>query len=182
MCLDVKQNVSEELYISVSDTEELGSLNHQSGKVTSLREAPLTGQPVWQMDEVQQQSSFTASLNSISTDEEEEEAENLRPGRDGGKSEGEKLKEEDVRTVGHDYECVTITASLADELDKADEDLVLSQSLNGSVPLGAQLELSVPRQNELFDPQALQTVVSGCEMPDQRTSLESSQVVKTEIG
>uniref|UniRef100_A0A3B5A1S3 Zinc finger protein 653 n=1 Tax=Stegastes partitus TaxID=144197 RepID=A0A3B5A1S3_9TELE len=61
------------------------------------------------------------------------------------------------------------------------EDSVLSQSLSGSVPLGAQPELSVPppmqvqEQSELFDPQTLQTVVTGCEMPDQRTALEGSQ-------
>uniref|UniRef100_A0A3B4YDY5 Zinc finger protein 653 n=1 Tax=Seriola lalandi dorsalis TaxID=1841481 RepID=A0A3B4YDY5_SERLL len=62
-----------------------------------------------------------------------------------------------------------------DKLEKTDEDSVLSQSLSGSVQLGAQSQLSVPppmhvqEQSELFDPQTLQTVVTSCEIPDQRT-------------
>uniref|UniRef100_A0A3Q0S2T0 Zinc finger protein 653 n=1 Tax=Amphilophus citrinellus TaxID=61819 RepID=A0A3Q0S2T0_AMPCI len=120
-------------------------------------------------------SSLTGAFHSVPADQ-GEETEDLREGKDGGEGEDE------VRTVRHDYECV-MTASLADELDKSDEDLVLSQSLSGSLRLGAQPELSVPppmeaqEQSELFEPQTLQTVVTSCEIPDQRTALEGSQLI-----
>ncbi|KAM6905392.1 zinc finger protein 653 [Xenentodon cancila] len=172
---DVEENVSEEEHAAVSQTEQAAALSHQCSLVESLRGAPLTGQPVWQMDMVQQQGSLTAALNSIPVDE--DQAEDLSPAKVGGGREGKKPKEEEIETVVHDYECVTITESLTDELEKADEDSVLSQSLDGSVPLSAQIEMSSPRQNELFDPHTLQTVVGGCELPEQRTALEGSQLI-----
>lgn len=115
---------------------------------------------------VQQQGSLTAALHSIP-------AGDLKQGEDGGEGVREQHGEEGLRTVGDGYEL----ASLADELEKTDEDSVLSQSLNDPVPLGAQHELFVPPpgqdETELLDPQ---TVVSSCEIPNQRTALEGSQV------
>ncbi|CAI5674331.1 unnamed protein product [Oreochromis niloticus] len=178
---DVGENVdvSEEHRETVSQVEEVVVPNPEASVVASSKDAPLTGQPMWEVEMVRQQGSLTAAFHSVPT-EEEEETEDLRQAKDGG--EEERLREEEVRTVTHDYECV-MTASLADELDKSDEDLVLSQSLSGSVRLGAQTELSVPptmqvqEQSELFEPQTLQTVVTGCEIPDQRTALEGSQLI-----
>lgn len=60
-------------------------------------------------------------------------------------------------TVPHGYQCVS--ASLEDKQESV---------LNGSVPPQMQNE------SELFDP--LQTVVTSCELPDQRTALEGPQV------
>lgn len=173
-------DVSEEHQEAVSQVEEVVVPTPEASVLASSKDAPLTGQPIWEVEMVRQQGSLTAAFHSVPT-EEEEETEDLRQGKDGG--EEERLTEEEVRTVRHDYECV-MTASLADELDKSDEDLVLSQSLSGSVRLSAQTELSVPptmqvqEQSELFEPQTLQTVVTGCEIPDQRTALEGSQVGK----
>ncbi|XP_063327325.1 zinc finger protein 653 [Pelmatolapia mariae] len=178
---DVGENVdvSEEHQETVSQVEEVVAPTPEASVVASSKGAPLTGQSIWEVEMVRQQGSLTAAFHSVPT-EEEEETEDLRQGKDGG--EEERLREEEVRTVRHDYECV-MTASLADDLDKSDEDLVLSQSLSGSVRLGAQTELSVPptmqvqEQSELFEPQTLQTVVTGCEIPDQRTALEGSQLI-----
>lgn len=175
-------DVSEVLHETVSQVEEALTPNHDPSIVGSSKDAALTEQPIWEVEMVQQQQQgpLTAAFHSVPA-EEEEEAEDLREGNEGG--EGERLREEEVRTVGHDFECV-MTASLADELDKSDEDLVLSQGLSGSVRLGAQPELSVPpplevqEQSDLFEPQTLQTVVTSCEIPDQRTALEGSQVGK----
>ncbi|XP_039901661.1 zinc finger protein 653 [Simochromis diagramma] len=172
-------DVSEEHQETVSQVEEVVVPTPEASVLASSKDAPLTGQPIWEVEMVRQQGSLTAAFHSVPT-EEEEETEDLRQGKDGG--EEERLTEEEVRTVRHDYECV-MTASLADELDKSDEDLVLSQSLSGSVRLSAQTELSVPptmqvqEQSELFEPQTLQTVVTGCEIPDQRTALEGSQLI-----
>ncbi|XP_030591385.1 zinc finger protein 653 [Archocentrus centrarchus] len=174
---DVGENVdvSEVLDETVSQVEEALTPNHEPSIVTSSKDASLTGQPIWEVEMVQQQGSLTGAFHSVPADQ-GEETEDLREGKDGGEG------EEEVRTVRHDYECV-MTASLADELDKSDEDLVLSQSLSGSLRLGAQPELSVPppmeaqEQSELFEPQTLQTVVTSCEIPDQRTALEGSQLI-----
>ncbi|XP_062294986.1 zinc finger protein 653 [Scomber scombrus] len=174
-------DVPEVQHTTMSPIEQAAALNHQPSIEASSKDVPLTGQPVWEMEMVmeQQQGSPEATFHSIDS---EEEAEDLRQGRDeeGGR---ESLGEEEIRTIPHGYECVTVTASLADKLDKTDEDPVLSQSLSDSVRLGAQAELSVPppmqvqEQGELFDPQTLQTVVASCEIPDQRTTLEGSQLI-----
>ncbi len=164
---DVEENVdvSEVQHTTMSPIEQAAALNHQPSIEASSKDVTLTGQPVWEMEMVmeRQQGSPAAVFHSIPS---EEEAEDLGRGRDGG--------EEEIRTIPHGYECVT--------MEKTDEDSVLSQSLSGSVRLEDQSELSVPppmqvqEQSELFDPQALQTVVTSCEIPDQRTTLEGSQV------
>lgn len=167
---------SEDKNTTMSPIEQSAALNHQPSIEASSKDVPLTGQPVWEMEMVmeRQQGSPAAPFHSVPSEEEAEEAEDLRQGSDGG--------EEEIRTMPHGYECVTVMGSLADKLEKTDEDSVLSGSLSGSVRLGAQAELSVPppiqveEQSELFDPHTLQTVVTSCEIPDQRTTLEGSQV------
>lgn len=181
--VDVEENVdvSEAQHTTMSLIEEAAALNHQPSIEASSKDVPLIGQPVWEMEMVmeRQQGSPTAAFHSIPS---EEEAEDLRQGRDEREGGGESLREEEIRTIQHSYDCVTVTASLADKLEKTDEDSVLSQSLSGSVQLGAQPRLSVQppmqvqEQSELFDPQTLQTVVTSCDIPDQRTALEGSQV------
>lgn len=168
--------VSEVQHSTMNPMEQTAAPNHQLSAEAPSRDA------VWEMEMVmeRERGSPGAALQSIPS---EEEAEDLRQdGAEGGEG-GDRLREEEIRTILHRYECVTsVTASLVDKLDKADEDSVLSQSLSGSVPLDTQPELSVPppfqvqEQSELFDPQTLQTVVTSCEIPDQRTALEGSQV------
>ncbi|KAM3598699.1 uncharacterized protein V6R79_021494 [Siganus canaliculatus] len=176
-CKDVHQSMdaSEEHQPTMRSTEEPAALSHQPSAEASSKDPPLSGQPVWEMEMVidQPQSSPTAAFHSIPSEEEEEEAEELRPGRDEA--------EEELRTLPHGYECVTVTASLVDKLTKVDQESAAVQSLSGSVPLGAQPGLLVPppmqEQSELFDSQSLQTVVSSCEIPDQRSALEGSQLI-----
>ncbi|GAA6215440.1 zinc finger protein 653 [Lates japonicus] len=181
---DVGENVdvSEGQHATMSPIEEAAALNHQPSIEASSKDVPLTGQPVWEMEMVmeRQQGSPAAAFHSIPS---EEVAEDLRRGRDEGEGGGERLREKEIRTIPHSYDCVTVTASAADKLEKTDEDSVLSQSLSDSVQLGAEPQLSVPppmqvqEQSELFDPQTLQTVVTSCEIPDQRTALEGSQLI-----
>lgn len=174
-------DVPEVQHTTMRTIEQATALNHQHSMEAPSKDVPLTVQPVWEMEMVmeQQQGSPETTFHSINS---EEEAEDLRQGRDedGGR---ERPGEDELRTIPHGYECVTVTASLCDKLQKMDGDPVLSQSLSGSVRLGAPAELSVPppmqvhqEQGELFDPQTLQTVVASCEIPDQRTTLEGSQV------
>nr|XP_019965475.1 PREDICTED: zinc finger protein 653 [Paralichthys olivaceus] len=178
---DVGENedVSEVQHATTSLIEDAVSLNHQTSVEASSKDVPLMGQPVWEIEMEERQGSPAAAFVSISS---EEEAEDLRQSRDGG--EGEKLREEeeedDIRTVPHNYNCVTMTTPLADKLEKTDEDSVPSQSLSGHVELSVPsipAPIQVQEQSELFHPQTLQTVVTSCEIPDQRTSLEGSQLI-----
>ncbi|CAN9505120.1 unnamed protein product [Ophioblennius macclurei] len=127
--------------------------------------------PVWEM-EVEQSSLAAATVfreeDVDEEQEEEEEEEDLTPGNDedGGKTGG----------VRHDYVTVTVSEPLA----KTDEDGALTQSLSGAVPLPLPpppTSMHMQEQGDLFDPHTLQTVVAGCEIPDQRTALEGSQLI-----
>ncbi|KAM9844123.1 zinc finger protein 653 [Aulostomus maculatus] len=180
---DLAENVAASgvQHAAMSPIEQAATLNPQPSMETSSKDAPLTGRPVWEMEMVieRSQGSPDPTFHSITL----EEAEDLRRGRDEAEAGIKRLGDEGIRTIRHGYECVTVTASLADKLEKIDEDSVLSQSLSGSVHLGSQPEMLVPptmqiqEHGELFDPQTLQTVMTSCEIPDQRTPLESSQLI-----
>uniref|UniRef100_UPI003AAEFA95 zinc finger protein 653 n=1 Tax=Centroberyx gerrardi TaxID=166262 RepID=UPI003AAEFA95 len=174
---------------AMSPMEQATALNHQPGMEAPSGDVPLTEQPVWEMEMVmeRQQDSAGAAFHSAGESiTSEDEAEDLRRDKDeegGGGGRRERLGDEGIRTMPDGYECVTVTESLVDKLEKTDEDSALSQSLSDSVGLGSQPDLQVPppmqvaEQGELFDPQTLQTVVTSCELPDQRTTLEGSQLI-----
>ncbi|XP_026181845.1 zinc finger protein 653 [Mastacembelus armatus] len=155
---------------AMSPMEQVAAPNPQPGVEASSREVELAGQPVWEMEVVmeREQASLGAAFHSIPS---EEEAEDLRRGGVGGETLRE---EEEMGTLPHRYECVTSeTTSLAEKLEKTDKDSGLSRSLGGSGPPALQVE----EQSDLFDPQTLQTVVTSCEVPEQRTALEGSQLI-----
>ncbi|XP_029914212.1 zinc finger protein 653 [Myripristis murdjan] len=174
---------------SLSAMEQTTSLNHHPRVEAPSRDVPLAEQPVWEMEMVleRQHGSTEVAFHPVGEPAtSEEEAEDLRRDKHeegGGGRRSERSRDEGIRTAPDGYECVTGAASLADKLEKADEDSVLSQTLSDSVGLGSQPDLSVPppmqvpEQGELFDPQTLQTVVTSCEIPDQRTALEGSQLI-----
>ncbi|XP_068193189.1 zinc finger protein 653 isoform X2 [Antennarius striatus] len=168
--------VSEAQRTTVSPVDQTVVLNHRPGREASSRDAPVTEQSVWEMKDdvvVQQQDSPAAAFHSIPSEEEVEEAEDLRRGRDGGAG--------GVRTLPHRYGCVAVKTSLPDKPEKMDKDSDQSQNLSDSVPAEPEPELSDPlpmqEQSELFDPQTLQTMVTSCEIPDQRIPLEGSQLI-----
>ncbi|XP_068434597.1 zinc finger protein 653 [Clinocottus analis] len=176
---DVGENtdVSEVQLTTVNPVEQTAALDPHVGMEASSHEAPLTGHHVWEMDMAIERRQCSPAFHSIPSEEEgeedEEEPEDLRRGID---------EEEEIGAATPGYECITVSASLADRLGKADEDSVLSQSLSGSAGLGAQSEsvtppMQVEEQSELFDPHTMQTVVTSCQMPDQRTTLEGSQLI-----
>ncbi|XP_036004366.1 zinc finger protein 653 isoform X1 [Fundulus heteroclitus] len=157
---------------SMNQTEEDGDQNHQPRTEASSQDTTLMGQAAWD----------TASLHSASAEEEEEEEEEAAALEDVAPStdeEGarEKLRKEEL-TFGPGCEYDATAASLPEDLDTGNQD---SQSLNGPVPLSAQQERGAPpaaqvqEPAEPFEPQPLQTVVTGCQIPNQRTALEGSQ-------
>ncbi|KAM9745648.1 zinc finger protein 653 isoform 2-T2 [Menidia menidia] len=160
---DVGEDVSEEHISTTSQTEETGAPNHHPVTESPSGDAALTGRPDWEVEMVPQQGSFAEELDSMPAEEEEDATEDLRRGKDGREREAEEVgeEEEETRSAGHDYQC--ITASLA-ELEKG-----------GGLPVPPPMQ--VHEQTELFDHQALQSVVTGCEIPDQRVALEASQLI-----
>lgn len=159
-------DVSGVQYTTISPINQTATLKEQATIEASSKDISLTGQPVWEIEMIMDRprACTTAAFPAIPSEEEAEEAEDF------GLS----------KNVMEEIKAVNMTPCIADKLEKADEDLVLSQSLNGSVTLGPQPELLVSpamqEQSGLFDPQNLQRVVTSCEIPEQRTTLEGSQV------
>ncbi|KAJ7992673.1 hypothetical protein DPEC_G00281120 [Dallia pectoralis] len=110
----------------------------------------------------------------------EDEAEDLRRDR-------KRRGEEEVCTSQDGYECVVVTASLTDRLVKTDEEEEeedTTQTIYDAA--GAEMQpslhpvpdpLQVPGQGEGSYSQTIQTVVSSCDVPDQRETLEGSQLI-----
>lgn len=162
---------------TMSPIEQAATLSNSNTEASS-KDVPHTEQPVWEvgMDMEPEQGSPSAGFHPTPSEAEEaeeaEEAQDLRQGRDEGEEEDDRM-----RTIPHNYECISVTASLPDKSEKTYE------NLGGTVRLGAQPGLSLPpsapaqERSELFDSQTLQTVVSSCDIPEQRPALEGSQVM-----
>lgn len=172
---DLEKNMDDAELQLVTMTEQAATLNHPSNAEASSKDVPHTGQPVWEVGMVMEpeRGSPAAEFHPLPSEEEEaEEAQDLRQGRD-----EEEEEDEGMRTIPPSYECISVTASLTDKTEKAYE------SSSGTVGLGAQPGLSLPssapaqEQSELFDSRTLQTVVSSCDIPEQRPALEGSQLI-----
>ncbi|XP_041673272.1 zinc finger protein 653 [Cheilinus undulatus] len=174
---DAEKNMddSELQLANTSPTERTANFNHLPSVGASSKEVPLTGQSVWEMEMVMEpeKSSPAADSHPISSEDEAEAAQDLRRGRN----------EDEMRSIPHDYECVPVTSSLTNQLKKTDQNPVLAESFSNSAGLAAQSELPVPptapvqEKSELFDPQTLQTMVTNCDISDQRMALEGSQLI-----
>ncbi|XP_016377310.1 zinc finger protein 653-like isoform X2 [Sinocyclocheilus rhinocerous] len=71
------------------------------------------------------------------------------------------------------YECMVVTAPLTDRQERQDG---ANCSREGGVE-GVPSLAAAPAQSQLFESQDLQTVMGGCELPDQRSTLEGSQLI-----
>ncbi|KAK5885426.1 hypothetical protein CesoFtcFv8_019134 [Champsocephalus esox] len=160
---DVRENVSEGQPTPMSPMEEAASVDQQPREEACRGDVPLTGQPVWEME--QHPGSPAEEFPS------DEEAEDLRQDGEGEEEE----EEEEIGTVPHRYECVEVTQSLMDKLEKTREDSLLSPS--GSVGSELSVPSNIPEQSEMFDPHSLQTVVSSCEIPDPTDTLGGPQLI-----
>ncbi|KAM4635139.1 zinc finger protein 653 [Polymixia lowei] len=174
---------------AMSPVEQATAFNHLPDMEAPSRDVPLTGEPVWEMEMVMDRPQSSTEADGVEAGfhsegediDSEEEAEDPRGDKDGGGR--EKLGDEGLGTSPDGYECVVVTASLPDKLEKAEDDSALSHTLSDSEELGSQADpsvpppMQVPEQGELFDPQTLQTVVTSCEISDQRATLEGSQLI-----
>ncbi|RVE69074.1 hypothetical protein OJAV_G00074040 [Oryzias javanicus] len=153
--LEEKRKSDEELGETNVCEESAVTLTEEAEKPPSpeaaFKDPATTEQPVWAME-------ASASVLSEEAEDRRRSAQELD------------VDEQEIRSSGCDY--VAVPASLIDKLKGNSE---LSQSLTDSAPLDARLE--VPEQTELLEPQTLQAVVSSCEIPDQRTAPETSQLI-----
>lgn len=74
--------------------------------------------------------------------------------------------------LAESYECVVVTAPLTNRQEREDGANCAREGEVEGVPSLA----AAPAQGQLFESQDLQTVMGGCELPDQRSTLEGSQV------
>ncbi|XP_076006246.1 zinc finger protein 653 [Genypterus blacodes] len=190
---DLKENVKNGVieHERMEPTKEATAEEHPAGEDAPPRDDTLTEQPVcWEVEMVMEGEEDTseAAFHSVRESASEEDAEDLRQGGDeeeGGQRErslGE--EEEEMEPILEGYECITVTGSLSHKLEtEAEEDCALSHSLSDSVGSDSHPELSVPppiqesEQGEMFNPQTLQTVVTSCDIPGQRSALEGSQLI-----
>ncbi|XP_061604025.1 zinc finger protein 653 isoform X2 [Phyllopteryx taeniolatus] len=162
---------SEGQHTITNDIEQTEVVAPHASVETSSNDVSLTVPHAWEMEMVLErrpQGSPEAMFHSLAS---EEEIEDVR------RSQAEGAREEqEEQQIGCDYECVTVGASFVDKLRNTDEDL------SNSVP-PAQQELLVPspiqaeEKGQLFDPHSLQTVVTSCQIPNQQTNLEGSQLI-----
>lgn len=162
---------------SQSDTEQSSQVGHQT-TCTSLGQLPgahrsppasercLGNQAVWEMEVLMDRAALAESAGKASGRVAEKEADPVMEQADGPRSEGGGLAKS--------YECVVVAAPLTDSQAGEDEDDGTREDAGedvGEAPLAA-----APAQGELYGTQDLQTVMSGCELPGQRSTLGGSQV------
>ncbi|RXN25100.1 zinc finger protein 653-like isoform X1 [Labeo rohita] len=75
--------------------------------------------------------------------------------------------------LAESYECVVVTAPLTNRQEREDGANCAREGEVEGVPSLA----AAPAQGQLFESQDLQTVMGGCELPDQRSTLEGSQLI-----
>ncbi|KAI4881322.1 hypothetical protein NFI96_029931 [Prochilodus magdalenae] len=84
--------------------------------------------------------------------------------------------------VTEDYECVVVTAALMDSMEGSDgvsqSGVEESRAQTLSEGVGHTPMAAAPVQGELYETtQALHSMVGSCELPDQRATLEGSQLI-----
>ncbi|MCJ8739388.1 hypothetical protein PDJAM_G00046600 [Pangasius djambal] len=81
------------------------------------------------------------------------------------------------------YECVVVTAALMENLQGPDGTSNLTGGIeeNGARPISGGTThtptAATPVQAELYETQALQSIVGSCELPDQHATLQGSQLI-----
>ncbi|XP_034151131.1 zinc finger protein 653 [Esox lucius] len=143
---------------------------------------PLSGNPsVWEMEVVMEEGRRRVPESDNEGAGHDAEGDDVHP-----EDEAEDLRrrrrhrgEEGVAVSQDGYECVVVTASITDRLDKTDEEDT-TQEMGDTVgvepsPHPDPDSVQVPGQGERLFSQA--TVVRSCEIPEQRETLEGSQLI-----
>ncbi|XP_062388009.1 zinc finger protein 653 [Sardina pilchardus] len=176
-------DVSQAAHVTVSHEDQIAALAHLTASAsvahdcTSGTECPAESQPVWEMEVVMEGQAAQALGKP------DHKGSCVDAGRDPGLAEdgvgqlGMAAVGLGAEAVPSSYECVVVTQALMDRPAVHDGDgsgnagaTLLQASPAGTMPMQGQA-------GELFEPQTLQTVVSSCELPEQRGTLEASQLI-----
>lgn len=172
-------DVSPATHMTMSHEDQIAALTQlpaSSGVAHDGTECPAEGQPVWEMEVVMQGQAAQGlgkpdhKGSCLNAGQEQSLAE------DGVGQLGMDAAGLGTETVPSGYECVVVTQALMDRPAVQNGDgpgnagaTLLQANPAGAIPMHGQA-------GELFEPQTLQTVVSSCELPEQRGALEASQV------
>lgn len=166
-----------------SATAEVSKVAHQmsSAAVSQLPEthseavtsSPSLGdQIIWETEAEQERELAMADCeNEVRADFPLEEAGDSKPEDLGGHG-----------PVTGGYECVVVTAALMESLNESDGASHLTEGVeeNGTRQIMGGMThtpaAATPVQAELYETQALQSMVGSCELPDQHATLQGSQV------
>lgn len=181
---DVREDLEEtrvaDAEVSLNDMDKAAILGQLPESPVSQR-GITTGQPteeqsLWEMEVV---------IEGEKGQEQESENEGESLGAlagNGNAGEGEGVGVEDQRGAervsgANGYECAMVTATVIDRLRK-DAPVVDSVSRSHPQPHAppGSSTVQVSGQEELYEPQALQTVVASCQIPNGKGALEGSQV------
>lgn len=171
--------VSQATHMTMSHEDQITALSQlpaSSNVAHDSAECPTESQPVWEMEVVMQGQAAQGlgkpdhKGSCLNAEQEQSLAE------DGVGQLGMDAAGLGTEAVPSGYECVVVTQALMDRPVVQNGD---APSDAGATLLQANPAGTIPIQGqagELFEPQTLQTVVSSCELPEQRGTLEASQV------
>ncbi|CAL8274071.1 unnamed protein product [Lota lota] len=176
--------------------EDVGEHPDVCGDHRASVQAPLPGpeHPVWAEDLGSQRSAMqTGSVESPvhpagrglhnkepEEDRRREEHTGEEDGEGGGGGGGREVKfAEELEITAGGYTCVVMATTLTDKLGKVEAEPALShQGVGLGVESTQGLELGAESEHaELFDSQGLQTMIDGCQIQGQRSSLEGPQLI-----
>ncbi|XP_051570114.1 zinc finger protein 653-like isoform X2 [Myxocyprinus asiaticus] len=173
-----------------SDTEQSSPMAHQT-TCTSLSDLPgtpvahrspvasercLRNQAVWAMEVLmyhEAQAAITESDRKASRQDASRDSDPVLEQVDGSRT----------LEKAESYECMEVMAPLTDKREREDvanrPEQGVGQGITHSIDQGiAHMPLAAAAaQSELFETQDLQTVMGGCELPDQRSTLDGSQLL-----
>lgn len=145
-------------------------------KRPSVSERCLGNQAVWEMEvlmEREAQAALAESPGKASGRVVENEAGSVMERADGPRTLG---KAEGGGGLAKSYECMVVAAPLTDSQAREDEDGGAGEDVEEGEDVTGTPLAAAPAQDELYGTQDLQTVMSGCELADQRSTLGGSQV------
>uniref|UniRef100_A0A8C1UVU2 Zinc finger protein 653 n=1 Tax=Cyprinus carpio TaxID=7962 RepID=A0A8C1UVU2_CYPCA len=170
---------------AVSDLEDNDHASHVEHQMTCTSLSDLPGSPAahsshpasercpWEMEVLMDREAQAALVESDGKALSENAARETDPVREQGDASRTLEKADSGGGLTESYQCVVVTAPLTDRQERED---AASCSREGGAE-GVPSLAAAPAQSRLFESQDLQTVMGGCELPDQRSTLEGSQLI-----
>ncbi|XP_042574469.1 zinc finger protein 653 isoform X1 [Cyprinus carpio] len=170
---------------AISDLEDNDHASHVEHQMTCTSLSDLPGSPSahsshpasercpWEMEVLMDREAQAALVESDGKALSEDAVRETDPVREQADASRTLEKADSGGGLTENYQCVVVTAPLTDRQERED---AASCSREGGAE-GVPSLAAAPVQSRLFESQDLQTVMGGCELPDQRSTLEGSQLI-----